>query len=165
VQARDIATCFPEPFGLDRHRLRLKAGASEKLKLSFLPFLLPAAPAPTAPAKGPRKASAPAQQQQPAVPPVRSLLVLKDSDCGEFTYELLGDVEQPATFMQHEAKVGVDGVQVRGHRGGASSDGDEACPVQIVLRFGLLCSPCACQQCIGHCCRAQTGVFASKHQV
>lgn len=110
VQARDVAKSFPEPFGLDRHRLRLKAGASEKLKLSFLPFLLPAAPVQAAPQKG-RKTSAPAEQQ-PA-PPVRSLLVLKDSDCGEFTYELLGNVGQPATFLQYEAKVGVDGVQVR----------------------------------------------------
>jgi len=34
---------FPDAFGLDRHRLRLKAGASEKLRLSFLPFYMPPA--------------------------------------------------------------------------------------------------------------------------
>ncbi len=43
---------------------------------------------------------------------MRSLLVLKDSDCGEFTYELCGEVAQPGPFLQHEAKVGLDGQQV-----------------------------------------------------
>lgn len=109
LQVREISKLLPEAFGLDRHRLRLKAGASEKLKLSFLPFVMPAAPAPASPAKG-RKAQAAAEPQAPA--PMRSVLVLKDSDCGEFTYELFGEVGQPATFMQHETKVGLDGVQV-----------------------------------------------------
>lgn len=103
---------LPQAFGLDRHRLRLKAGASEKLRLSFLPFYMPAAPTPSAsPTKG-RKGKA-AQQAPESPPVVRSLLVLKDSDCGEFTYELCGEVAQPGPFLQHDAKVGLDGGQVR----------------------------------------------------
>lgn len=109
----DVAKIFPEAFGLDRHRLRLKAGASEKLKLSFLPFIMPVRIAPAASATKGRKqgrTSASTEPQAPAA--LRSLLVLKDESCGEFTYELLGEVDQPATFLKHEAKVGLDGVQV-----------------------------------------------------
>jgi hypothetical protein len=83
--------------------LRLRAGASEKLKLSFLPFQMP-----------------PQQQQQPdhaaaaAAPKAvtRSLLVLSDSDCGEFAYELCGEVMLPAPFLEHKATVGLQGQQV-----------------------------------------------------
>jgi hypothetical protein len=105
---------FPEPFGLDRHRLRLKSGATEKLKLSFLPFVMPAAAAPaTSPSKGRKPGKGSGAENNVQEPPrVRSLLVLKDSDCGEFTYELIGEVGQPATFLQHETKVGLDGQQV-----------------------------------------------------
>jgi hypothetical protein len=102
------ASLFPEAFGLERHRLRLRAGASEKLKLSFLPFQMP-----------------PLQQQQPAVPEgqtaaaaaapkalTHSLLVLSDGDCGEFAYELCGEVLLPAPFLEHKATVGLQGPQV-----------------------------------------------------
>jgi hypothetical protein len=98
------ASLFPEAFGLERHRLRLRAGASEKLKLSFLPFQMP-----------------PLQQQQPAAPDgqtaapkalTRSLLVLSDGDCGEFAYELCGEVLLPASFLEHKATVGLQGPQV-----------------------------------------------------
>lgn len=99
-----VASLFPEPFGLDRHRIRLRAGASEKLKLSFLPFQLP-----------------PLQQSDSAVPghpPVlkglsHSLLVLSDSECGEFAYELSGEVLLPGPFLEHKATVGLEGTQVR----------------------------------------------------
>lgn len=114
LQMRDVAKSLPEAFGLDRHRLRLKAGASEKLKLSFLPFIMPVSVAPAASAaKGRKSGRTPASTEPQAPAPVRSLLVLKDESCGEFTYELLGEVGQPATFLQHETKVGLDGVQVR----------------------------------------------------
>lgn len=110
----NVAALLPEPFGIDRHRLRLKPGASDKLKLSFLPLVMPASAASAAaPAKGRKSGksqSLPAAQSTP--PHVRGLLVLKDSECGEFTYELLGEVGEPATFMQHEAKVSLDGQQV-----------------------------------------------------
>jgi hypothetical protein len=114
VQVRDVSGVFPEPFGLDRHRLRLKSGASEKLKLSFLPFVMPAVAAPaTLPSKGRKSGKGSGAETHVQDPPrVRSLLVLKDSDCGEFTYELVGEVGQPATFLQHETKVGLDGQQV-----------------------------------------------------
>lgn len=99
-----VANLFPEAFGLDRHRVRLRAGASEKLKLSFLPFQLP-----------------PLQQSEaaaPGKPPVlkglkHSLLVLSDSECGEFAYELCGEVVLPGSFMEHKATVGLEGTQVR----------------------------------------------------
>lgn len=98
-----VANLFPQPFGLDRHRLRLRAGASEKLKLSFLPFQLPAL-----------------QQSEPAAPgklPVlkgltHSLLVLSDSECGDFAYGLCGEVMLPVPFLEHKATVGLDGSQV-----------------------------------------------------
>lgn len=109
----NVAKLLPEPFGIDRHRLRLKPGASEKLKLSFLPLVMPANTASAAaPANGRKsgKSQLPASQSTP--PLVRGLLVLKDSKCGEFTYELFGEVGEPATFLQHEAKVGLDGQQV-----------------------------------------------------
>lgn len=77
---------FPEAFGVDRHRLRLRAGASEKLKASFLPFKL-----------GEHRAT----------------VMFADLDCGEFCYELVGDVGMPAIFLDHKATVGLDGVQVR----------------------------------------------------
>lgn len=114
VQVRDVSGVFPEPFGLDRHRLRLKSGASEKLKLSFLPFVMPAAAAlATSPSKGRKSSKVSGADNNLQEPPrARSLLVLKDSDCGEFTYELIGEVGQPATFLQHETKVGLDGQQV-----------------------------------------------------
>lgn len=119
VQVRDVRKLLPEPFGIDRHRLRLKAGASEKLKLSFLPFVMPAAaaPPPSSPAKGQQGrqtgSKSKGQQEPPAAPLVRARLVLKDSECGEFAYELCGEIGQPAAFLQHEAKVGLDGTQVR----------------------------------------------------
>lgn len=109
----DVAKMLPQAFGLSSHRLRLKAGASGKLQVSFLPFYMPApAPSPaTGPSKGGKGKGKAAQSESP--PLVRSLLVLKDSECGEFTYELCGEVAQPGPFLQHEAKVGLDGQQVR----------------------------------------------------
>lgn len=91
--------------------MRLRAGASEKLKLSFLPFQMPPLQQ---------------QQQQQVVGPdpkaaaaaaapkalTRSLLLLSDSDCGEFAYELCGEVLLPAPFLEHKATVGLQGQQV-----------------------------------------------------
>ncbi|KAF6261116.1 hypothetical protein COO60DRAFT_1637017 [Scenedesmus sp. NREL 46B-D3] len=107
-QQQMAASLFPEAFGLERHRLRLRAGASEKLKLSFLPFQMPPLQ----------------QQQQPAAPDepradtaaapkalTRSLLVLSDSECGEFAYELCGEVLLPAPFLEHRATVAAQGPQ------------------------------------------------------
>jgi hypothetical protein len=110
---------FPEPFGLDRHCLRLKAGASERLNLSFLPFQMPQAAA-SAPASAGMAASHKAGAGRKAIaavpvtaPLACSLLVLHDSECGGFTYELCGEVTGPATFLQHAAKAGLEGQQVR----------------------------------------------------
>jgi hypothetical protein len=126
MQAHHVMKLLPEPFGLDRQRLRLKAGASEKVKLSFLPFVMPANPPPAASTTRPRKAGKAATQQAQdatqAAAFVRCLLVLRDSECGEFTYELLGEVGQPGVFLQHEAKIWVDGQQVRMTGGRVFSD-------------------------------------------
>jgi hypothetical protein len=102
------AALFPEAFGLERHRLRLRAGASEKLKLSFLPFQMP--PLQQHPAGSDAKAAAAAAAAPKAL--TRSLLVLSDSDCGEFAYELCGEVLLPAPFLEHKATVGLQGQQV-----------------------------------------------------
>jgi len=101
-------TVFPEAFGLDRHRIRLRAGATEKLRLSFLPFHLPPAHLPPG-AEQPQAAGllAPAPKST-----IDSLLVLSDSECGEFTYAICGEVLPPAIFMEHKVKVGVEGTQV-----------------------------------------------------
>jgi hypothetical protein len=76
---------FPDPFGVDRTRLRLRAGATEKVRGSYLPFTL-----------GTHTAS----------------LVLKDPDCGEFCYELAGTALMPPPFLDHKAVVPLDGLQV-----------------------------------------------------
>lgn len=134
-----MSAVFPEPFGLERYRLRLKSGASEKLKLSFLPFVMPAAAAApaTSPSKGRKPSKGSGADSGTAEPPrVRSLLVLKDSDCGEFTYELVGEVGQPSTFLQHETKVGLDGTQV----GIAIGAGCVDLSVQLTTRCAASCT-------------------------
>jgi hypothetical protein len=73
------------------------------------------------------------QQQQPVAPDghtaeaaaapkalTRSLLVLSDGDCGEFAYELCGEVLLPAPFLEHKATVGLQGPQVM-HAAGAGA--------------------------------------------
>eukprot|EP00775_Hariotina_reticulata_P012144 gene12144-12282_t len=100
------STVFPDAFGLDRHRLRLRAGATERLRLSFLPFHLP-------PAHIPPGAEQLQAGQVAAVlkSTIDSLLVLSDSECGEFAYAISGEVLPPAVFMEHKVKVGIDGPQ------------------------------------------------------
>ncbi|KAF8055917.1 CFAP47 [Scenedesmus sp. PABB004] len=96
------AAAFPEPFGLDRHRLRLRTGGSEKVRLSFLPFCMP----PPGPPAQPAEAGGP-----PPPPAVRALLVLADSESGECAIELVGEVLPPAPFLVHKAAVGLAGEQ------------------------------------------------------
>jgi hypothetical protein len=102
------ASLFPEAFGLERHRLRLRAGASEKLKLSFLPFQMPPLQPQPATSDGHSVAAAAAPKAL-----THSLLLLSDGDCGEFAYELYGEVLLPAPFLEHKATVGLQGPQVR----------------------------------------------------
>ncbi|KAI8473771.1 MAG: hypothetical protein J3K34DRAFT_497953 [Monoraphidium minutum] len=82
--AAAAAPVFADPFGVDRPRLRLRAGAGEKLKGSFLPF----APGPS-----------------------RATLLLRDAECGEFCYELYGAAGPPAAAMEHKAVVAHGGGQ------------------------------------------------------
>ncbi len=77
---------FADPFGVDRPRLRLRAGAGEKIKAFFLPF-------------------SPGTSQSESGSSHRSTLVLKDSECGEFCYELVGVVAPPAPCLEHKAVV------------------------------------------------------------
>lgn len=63
---------YPAAFGLDRTRLRLKAGATDKLRASFLPFTM-----------GTHHCT----------------VMLKDKDAGEFVYELVGEAGLPAPAM------------------------------------------------------------------
>lgn len=101
-----VSALFPDAFGLERHRLRLRAGASEKLKLSFLPFQMP-------PLQRLQGDGASADGQAASTKALtRSLLVLSDSNCGEFAYELCGEVLLPVPFLEHKATVGLDGQQV-----------------------------------------------------
>jgi len=77
---------FADPFGIDRPRLRLRAGAGEKLKGFFLPFSLGTS---------------------------HATLVLKDAECGEFCYGLVGVAGPPGACLEHKAIVSHEGgVQV-----------------------------------------------------
>lgn len=98
---------FPDAFGVDRHRLRLRAGASDRLRLSFLPLAPAVANAASASCSSGNIAAAVPSQS----PLLHALLVLSDSKCGEFTYELHGCVTPPAPCLEHKATVGLDGAQ------------------------------------------------------
>lgn len=69
---------FPKPFGIDRHRVRIKANAEEVLKGSFLPFTL-----------GQHTCS----------------IVFEDVACGKFVYEITGDTSLPVPFNKYKFQV------------------------------------------------------------
>lgn len=73
-----LVKMYPDSYGMDKYRLRLRQGASDKIKLSFLPFTM-----------GTHTAT----------------LVFKDAACGEFCYEVVGDVSLPAPALEHKALV------------------------------------------------------------
>lgn len=72
---------WPDAFGLDRFRLRLKQGASEKVRGFFLPFTL-----------GSHFCT----------------LVLKDKDQGEFVYELVGSSTVPGPLIEAKGCVALE---------------------------------------------------------
>lgn len=64
---------WPDAFGLDRNRLRLKQNASERLKGFFLPFTMTTA---------------------------YCTIMFRDKDQGEFCYELVGEPGLPTPIME-----------------------------------------------------------------
>ena len=72
------ARSFPKPFGIDRHRVHIKANAEENLKGSFLPFVL-----------GQHTCS----------------IVFEDVSCGKFVYEVTGDTSLPQPFNKFKFQV------------------------------------------------------------
>lgn len=78
------AAQHPDPFGVDRQRLRLRAGTTEKIKGSYLPFT-------------------------PGTH--RALLSFADAECGEFCYELCGAADLPAAFLDQKALIPLEGLQ------------------------------------------------------
>lgn len=79
---QQAAASFPDPFGVDRARLRLRAGAGDKLRGAYLPFALGG---------------------------TRATLVFRDAECGEFCYELRGEAGLPAACLEHKAVISQDG--------------------------------------------------------
>lgn len=69
---------FPKPFGIDRHRVRIKANAEEVLKGSFLPFTL-----------GQHTCT----------------IVFEDVSYGKFVYEINGDTSLPVPFNKYKFQV------------------------------------------------------------
>lgn len=78
---------FPDAFGLDKLRLRLKENGSEKLKGSFLPFTSSTH---------------------------YCTVVFEDKEYGQFVYEMVGEVTLPAVFSEHRFTVGIEKNQVGG---------------------------------------------------
>lgn len=77
---------FPDSFGLDKIRIRVKQKGSEKLKGSFLPFTMV----------------------------LHSCKVIfEDKEYGRFCYEFVGEVTLPPVFAEHQFNVPVDGSQVK----------------------------------------------------
>lgn len=109
--AASKAPVFADPFGIDRPRIRLRAGAGDKLKGFFLPFTLGTA---------------------------RATLVFKDAECGEFCYELEGTAGQPAVFLEHKAVVAQgEGTQVRCREGKGRGWGGSAGVALEGIRAGV----------------------------
>lgn len=77
---------FPDSFGIDKIRVRVKQKASEKLKGSFLPFVM-----------GPHSCK----------------VIFEDKDYGRFCYEFVGEVTLPPVFAEYRFNVAIDGSQVR----------------------------------------------------
>ncbi|GMH42128.1 hypothetical protein BSKO_10047 [Bryopsis sp. KO-2023] len=75
---------FPDSFGVDKSRLRIKHNGSDKLKGSFLPFTT-----------GSHYCT----------------VIFEDKEYGEFCYELVGEVTLPAVFSEHRFTVETDGSQ------------------------------------------------------
>ncbi|KAF5834411.1 flagellar associated protein [Dunaliella salina] len=73
---------YPAAFGLDRTRMRLKANVSEKVRATFLPFML-----------GTHWCT----------------VVFKDKDQGAFVYELVGETTLPAPVMECRGVVPLEG--------------------------------------------------------
>jgi len=73
---------YPAAFGLDRTRMRLKANVSEKVRATFLPFML-----------GTHWCT----------------VVFKDKEQGAFVYELVGETTLPAPVMECRGVVPLEG--------------------------------------------------------
>ncbi|EFJ49198.1 hypothetical protein VOLCADRAFT_90100 [Volvox carteri f. nagariensis] len=75
---------WPDAFGLDRNRLRLKQNASERIKGFFLPFTMTAA---------------------------YCTVLFRDKEQGEFCYELVGEPGLPSPMMQVKGNVPLEAPQ------------------------------------------------------
>eukprot|EP00798_Chlamydomonas_sp_ICE-L_P015727 gene15727-21848_t len=98
---------FPNAFGLDRNRLRLKKNASEKMKAFFLPFAmgqhfctLCMKKNASEKIKALRHSSCPLPWASTSAP---------DKEQGEFVYELVGDTTLPAPNMEIRALLPLEG--------------------------------------------------------
>ena len=85
MQARD-RQLFPNAFGLEKMRVRLKRNAEEKLKAVYLPFTMQTS---------------------------YCTVVFEDPDQGSFCYELVGDTTLPSVFAEQRMVVDVSGPQTR----------------------------------------------------
>lgn len=78
--ASKLGRVWPDAFGLDRNRLRLKQNASERIKGFFLPFSMTTA---------------------------YCTVLFRDKDQGEFCYELVGEPGLPAPIMEVKVRAGL----------------------------------------------------------
>ncbi|KAK9828703.1 hypothetical protein WJX72_001600 [[Myrmecia] bisecta] len=77
---------YPDAFGMDKLRLRVKANAEETIRGIFLPFML-----------GTHVCS----------------IIFEDINCGKFVYEVSGEARLPQPLREYKFQVGCDGAQVR----------------------------------------------------
>ncbi|PNW70067.1 hypothetical protein CHLRE_17g704300v5 [Chlamydomonas reinhardtii] len=82
--ASKLGRVWPDAFGLDRNRLRLKQNASERIKGFFLPFSMTTA---------------------------YCTVLFRDKDQGEFCYELVGEPGLPAPIMEVKGNVPLEAPQ------------------------------------------------------
>lgn len=76
---------FPDAFGVDKLRIRIKQRASDKIKGSFLPF---------------------------TIGKHHCTVMFEDKEYGQFCYEIIGEVTLPAVFTEHKFTVATEGPQV-----------------------------------------------------
>ncbi|KXZ50888.1 hypothetical protein GPECTOR_14g137 [Gonium pectorale] len=76
-----MGRAWPDAFGLDRNRLRLKQNASERIKGFFLPFSMATA---------------------------YCTVLFRDKEQGEFCYELVGETGLPAPLMELKGTVALE---------------------------------------------------------